>query len=558
MNLFKKSIVNGLKKNIKINEFDLEVPPDSDFGDYALPCFSFAKELKKSPVQIAKELAEKIEEIKHVEKVKSTGPYLNFFIKKKSIAKYTLSQIYSDPISYGKGTFKKTIMVEYSSPNTNKPLHLGHLRNILIGKTVSNIFSFQGNKVIQSCLVNDRGIHIMKSMLAYNRWGKGEPDKKTDHFVGDYYILYNQKLKKYPEIETQAQKMLQKWENGDKTIISLWKKMNKWAEDGFNETYKSLGIKFDKYYYESNMYDKGKDIVMKGFKEGIFEEDEGAIIAKLEEYKLSDKVLVREDGTTLYMTQDIFLGIKKFKDYNLDKSVYVVGSEQILHFKQLFKILELLGNKQVKDCYHLAYGMVYLPDGRMKSREGTIVDADNIIADMKTLASKEVVMRHKELKKKEIEKRSKVIGLGALKFFMLKTDANKDMTFNPKESISFEGETGPYVQYVYARIASIIRKYGKKVESKVDFKLFGDDEKILIKFLFNFSNIIAESSKYKPSIICRYLLDLTQCFNEYYHKVPILKVDEDLMKARILLIYCVKEIIKSGLNLLDIEVLEEM
>ena len=559
MNLFKQSIIDSLKIYVKISESDLEVPPDPSLGDYALPCFSFAKELKKSPMEIAIDLAMKIKEIKYIEKVKSTGPYLNFFIKKESLSKHTLSQIHLNPNDYGKGDLKKTIMVEYSSPNTNKPLHLGHLRNILIGRTVSNIFSFQGNKVIQSCLVNDRGIHIMKSMLAYEKWGDGEPDKKTDHFVGDYYVLYNDKLKKHPEIETEAQEMLVKWENGDKAIIKQWEKMNKWAEDGFNETYKSLGIKFDKYYYESNMYDKGKDIVMKGFNAKIFEKDEGAIIAKLEKYNLSDKVLVRGDGTTLYMTQDIFLGIKKFEDYKLDKSVYVVGSEQILHFKQLFKILELLGNKQVKDCFHLAYGMVYLPDGRMKSREGTVVDADNIISDMKTLAAKEIKKRHKELSEKEVEKRSYVIGLSALKFFMLKTDAQKDMTFNPKESISFEGETGPYVQYAYARIASIIRKYAKKVESKVDFTLFGEDEKALIKFLFNYSEIIVESSKYKPSVICRYLLDLAQYFNEYYHKTSILKADDkELIKARILLIYCVKEVIKSGLNLLDVEVLEEM
>ena len=560
MNLFKKSIVDSLKKYINIQESDLEVPPDPKLGDFALPCFSYTKELKKSPMEIAIDLAMKIEEIKFIEKVKSTGPYLNFFIKNESLTQHTLSQIYKNSNDYGKGSLKKTIMVEYSSPNTNKPLHLGHLRNILIGKTVSNIFSFQGNKVVQSCLINDRGTHIMKSMLAYEKWGKNkEPNKKTDHFVGDYYVLYNDKLKTHPELEKEAQEMLVKWEKGDKLVIPLWKKMNKWAEDGFNETYKSLGIKFDKLYYESNMYDKGKDIVMKGLKNGVFEKDEGAVIAKLEEYKLSDKVLVRGDGTTLYMTQDIFLGIKKFKDFNLDKSVYVVGSEQILHFKQLFKILELLGKKQVKDCFHLAYGMVYLPDGRMKSREGTVVDADNIIADMKELAKKEIVKRHKDLSIKEVDKRARVIGLGALKFFMLKTDALKDMTFNPKESISFEGETGPYVQYAYARIASIIRKYGENVNVKVDFSLFGDEEKTLVKFLYNYSDVVNESSKYKPSVICRYLLDLTQYFNEYYHKIPILKTeDKELIKARILLIHCVKEVIKSGLNILDIEVLEEM
>jgi len=554
---FKLDIHKILKKHVKVDIDLIEVPPDPGFGDYALPCFSLTKELKKSPDQIAEDLCKKLSDEKLFKEISTKGPYLNFFIKDEIISKNTLLQIYKDK-KYASSADKKTIMVEYSSPNTNKPLHLGHLRNITLGKSLSNILKFRGNKIVQSCLVNDRGIHITKSMLAYQKWGKGEPDKKSDHFVGDFYVLFNQKSKENPELEKDSHDMLKKWESRDKETLVLWKKMNRWALDGFNETYKKLGIKFDKLYYESDMYDKGKNIVMRGLKDGVFEKDDGAVVARLEKFKMPDKVLVRADGTTIYMTQDIFLGIKKFEDYRLDKSIYVVGSEQNLHFQQLFKILDILGNKKVKDCYHLGYGMVYLPEGRMKSREGNVVDADNIIDDMMSLAGKEIKKRHKKLSAVDIKKRAELIGLGALKFFLLKTDPLKDMTFNPEESISFEGETGPYVQYAYARIASILRKHKKSISDKVDFSKVGDDEIPLVKMLYKYPEIVRQASQYKPSTICRYLLDLSQEFNEYYHRVPILKADEDLMKSRLLLVYCIKEVIKSGLKLLDIDVLEEM
>jgi len=559
MNIFKKRIIDSLKKHIKVEESSIEVPPDPGFGDYAIPCFSFAKVLKKNPNQIAGELKKKVKKDDIIIDVKNIGPYLNFYINNIRLSEHVLKIIFKYKNNFGKTKDKKIIMVEYSSPNTNKPLHLGHIRNIVIGKSLSNIYLFKGNRIIQSCLVNDRGIHISKSMLAYQKWGKNKPpDKKSDHFVGDYYVLFNKNLKKNPGLEAGAQELLRKWEKKEKDVMSLWKTMNKWAEEGFIETYKSLGIRFDRYYHESKIYNKGKSIVEDGFKKGKFKKIDGAITAELEKFKLPDKVLMRADGTTLYMTQDIYLAIKKFDDYSLDKSIYVVGSEQKMHFAQLFKILELLGNKKVKDCHHLSYGMVYLPEGRMKSREGTVVDADDIINDMQNLAEKEIKKRHKKLSEKEVKRRAEIIGLGALKFFMLRTDPGKDMTFDPKESISFEGETGPYVQYVYARIASIQRKYGKRINDKVDFEALGDDEKPLIKLLFNFPDIVKEAANYKPSIICRYLLDLSQEFNEYYHKIPILNAEKEQMLARLLLISCIKEVIKSGLNLLDIDVLGEM
>ncbi len=559
MNIFKKRIYESLNRHIKADESLIEIPPDSSLGDFAIPCFTFAREQKKSPAAIAEELAGKIKPDELIAEVRNTGPYLNFFINKARLAGDVLGRIIEAKGSYGRSKDNKTIMVEYSSPNTNKPLHLGHVRNIVIGKSMSNILAFKGNRVIQSCLVNDRGIHISKSMLAYQRWGKDrEPDRKADHFVGDFYVMFNEKVKSAPELEEEAQDLLRRWENGDSDVKSLWKKMNSWAEKGFNETYTRLGIKFDRFYHESDIYDKGRDIVGKGLEDGIFKNIDGAITAELEDFSLPDKVLVRADGTTLYMTQDIYLAIRKFKDFNLDRSIYVVGSEQNMHFAQLFAILEKLGSSIVKDCHHLSYGMVYLPEGRMKSREGTVVDADTIIDDMLGLARAEVEKRYERLDEKETQKRSEVIGLGALKFFMLRTDPGKDMTFDPKESISFEGETGPYVQYAYARISSILKKHGKVISDSSDYDAIGAEETELVRQLSLFPDIVSDSARYKPSAVCRYLLDLSQRFNEYYHKVPILKAPEKQKRARLLLIFCIREVLRSGLGLLDIGVLEEM
>ena len=452
-------------------------------------------------------------------------------------------------------------MVEFCSPNTNKPLHLGHLRNMFIGQSISNIYEFLGHNVKRTCLVNDRGIHISKSMLAYKKFGKGKkPDKKPDKFVGDFYVKYNQAAKQNPSIEQEAKELLQKWEQGDKQTIKLWKTMNSWVYKGFGQTYEELEVKFDKFYYESQMYKKGRDIVMKGLKKGIFKKEDGAIIAELEKYKLPNKVLIRADGTSLYMTQDLYLAEKKFSDYSIKKSIYVVGNEQNLHFKQLFKILQLLDFKWAKGCYHLNYGMVYLPEGRMKSREGTIVDADDIIAEIRNLANKEIKKRHKKITKKELEKRSKAIGDGALRFFILKIDPYKDMVYNPEESISFEGETGPYVQYTHARISSILRKHKSKKKQKVNYAILEEKiEQNLVRQLSLFPDAVKQTTAhYKPSLLCRYLIELAQLFNEFYHKHQVLKAESELRQARIALILATKQVIKNGLNLLAIPAPEQM
>lgn len=590
MNKFQKEIIILLKKqgvNESLAESLIETPKSSELGDYAFPCFTLSKEFKKDPKQIANELSNKIKPNKLIEKIHAVGPFLNFFINKTEYSKDVLTEIFKKKHKFGvpdkknknsKTNLQKTsiqnqkkrIMVEFCSPNTNKPLHLGHVRNCVIGEAVSNILKFQNHKVIKSNLVNDRGIHICKSMLAYQKWGSNKlPDIKPDFFVGKYYVMFSQKAEEEKKsgkdiLEKEAQLMLQKWEQGDKKIISLWKRMNTWVYEGFNETYKSLGAEFDRFFYESKIYKEGKEIILNGLKEGIFSKDEtGAIIADMEKEKLGKKVLVRADGTTIYITQDIYLAKLKFENYKLDESIYVVGSEQNLHFQILFKILEMLGYKWAKNCRHLSYGMVYLPEGKMKSREGKVVDADDLVKEVIELARFEIKERHKDLNDKEIEKRARAIGLGALKFYLLKTEVAKDIHYDPKESISFEGETGPYVQYTYARLSSVLRKLDEKLDAaffkKTKFNVYDEKEKEIIRMLGEFPEIARDASaQLKPSIITRYLLDLSQKTNEFYHANPILAAPEELLKARIVLAHSARQVIGTGLNLLGIEAIEEM
>ncbi|MBU0535472.1 MAG: arginine--tRNA ligase, partial [Nanoarchaeota archaeon] len=443
----KKEIVRILKKQVKIDESLLEVPPQPELGDYSLPCFSLSKQLKKSPADIAQDLVRKIDLKQPIVKIEVKGSYLNFFVNKQIMAASVLPEISKNKSKFGMTHKKKeTVMIEFPSPNTNKPLHLGHIRNIVIGDSMANIFKFLGDKVIRANLNNDRGVHICKSMLAYQRWGNGkkpfEVKKKPDHFVGDFYVKFSQEAKDKPDMEEEAKEMLQRWEKKDKKVRELWKLMNAWAYEGFEETYDALGVSFDKYYYESNFYDKGKEIVLKGLKKGLFKKGEGqSVIAELGNHKLPDKVLLREDGTSIYITQDLYLATKKFTDYKLDKSIHVVANEQNTHFMQLFRILGILGYKWAGKNIHLSYGMVYLPNGRMKSREGTFVDADDLIKEMENVAEKEILKRDPKISKAELKKRAEIIGLGALKFYFAKIDAVRDMTYDPEESISFEGET---------------------------------------------------------------------------------------------------------------------
>ncbi|MBW3013195.1 arginine--tRNA ligase [Candidatus Woesearchaeota archaeon] len=565
---FKKHVVELLDKFTDLSKEEieklLEIPPDTSLGDYAFPCFALARILKKSPQEIAQKLVGEIPVKDPIEKITFVGPYVNFFVNKSSFAKQILTQPLVLPNLKMMG-LPESVMIEYPSPNTNKPLHFGHVRNMSIGCSISKIYKYLGAKVIQADLVNDRGIHICKSMLAYKKFGENkEPDKKSDHFVGDFYVLYNKKLAEDPNLEKEAQEMLVKWEDGDIETIKLWKKMNKWALDGISKTYKLFGVNHDIVYYESEIYKEGKEIVEDGFERGIFKKDEtGATVCPLSQFPgMKDKVLLRSDGTSIYIVQDIFLAKKKFDDFNMQKSVYVVGNEQIYHFQVLFKILEMLEFPFAKDCFHLAHGMVFLPEGRMKSREGTTADADDILDDMYLMSRAEVVKRHKDLEEGEIKKRATQIALGAIKFFLLRTDPKKDMIFNPKESLSFEGETGPYVQYAHARICSILGRLDtEKLATNVDFSVLQDKSEIeLIQLLSQFNQMAGEAALgYKPSIVCRYLLDLSQKFNEFYHKCPVLQAEsEQLKNARLLLVNKIKEVIKEGLQLLGIDAPEAM
>ena len=565
MNFFKEKLILLLTKYSGLESLEivklLEVPREKTLGDFSLPCFELAKKFKKSPVMIAEEIQLKIPKNKILSKIETKNGYLNFFINKEESTKYTLNEILSKKNKYGSSTIgkKKPIMIEYSSPNTNKPLHLGHVRNNVIGMSLSKILEMEGYRVIKSCVINDKGVHICKSMLMYIKYGQNKlPDKKPDHFVGDFYVLFSKKLQEYPELEKEALELLNKWEQGDKKTLELWKKMNSWVYKGFNETYKEIGSSFDKLYYESQIYNKGKEIIFKGLKNNKFKEEDGAIIADLSKYNLPNKVLIRSDKTSLYITQDIYLAKLKFEQYKLYKSIYVVGNEQILQFKQLFSILDLLGESWYKNCIHLSYGYVSLPSGRMKSREGTVIDADNLIKDLTDIARNELIKRHK-LSPKELERRSKIIAIGSIKLFFIKYETYKDFVFDPQESLSFEGETGPYIQYTYARANSILRKNKMQIKSYNPKELIEKEEIDLVDKLSNFKDIVEEASiSYKPSLVAHYLIELCQQFNEFYQKCPVMESKKGLKEARIMLVKAAIQVINNSSNLLNIPLLDEM
>jgi arginyl-tRNA synthetase len=566
----KKTVANTLVEflsNIDPEEIEayLEIPPSEIDFSYALPCYRLAKIEKKTPSLIANELKAKLKDVEYLENIKVSGPYLNLKVKPR----YILETIFNYREDYGRirdlqeglDEKKKRYVIEYPSPNTNKPLHFGHIRNMLLGKSVSNLLSYLGHTVFQVNLNNDRGIHICKSMLAYKKWGQGQPpNKKSDHFVGDFYVKYNEMVAKDDALEKEAYELLRKWEKGDKETVKLWKKMNDWALQGHKKTYQKLSISFDKEYYESNLYLKGKEIILKGVDKGIFEYlEDGAIVAKLKDnYNLEDKVLIRSDGTSLYITQDIYLAYKKKQDFNYDMSIYVVGDEQIQVFKWLFAVLDMLGFEG--NNYHLSYGMINLPSGKMKSREGTVVDADDIIEEVERLAYEEVYKRYKDLVESEKLNRAELIGLAALSFYILKYNPTKGFTFIPDESISFEGETGPYIQYCYARIESIIQKSAKEITTNINWDLFQHEkESNLINQMIYFPEIIKTVEKtYNIHLVPQYLLSLCQAFNSFYTSCQVISEDKELEKSRLLLIRCVQIIIKIGLTMLGIDTLDQM
>jgi arginyl-tRNA synthetase len=464
---------------------------------------------------------------------------------------------------YGIGTIGKgkRTMVEFPSPNTNKPLHLGHLRNMSIGESLSRILEFNGGYVVRANLNNDRGIHICKSMLAYQKWGRGKNPKKqkikSDHFVGDFYVMFEKKKTK--KLEGEAQEMLRLWEAGDKKTLELWKKMNAWALDGFKETYKNFKVKHDVNFFESKIYQKGKEIISEGLQKKIFERGkDGEIKINLEKEGLGEKILLRNDGTSVYVVQDLALAKIKFGDYKLDNSFYVVGNEQEYHFDVLFSILEKLGFKN-KGMKHISYGMVNLPSGRMKSREGTAVDADNLIEQISKMAEKELQEREKDKKfsKKELEKRSLAISLAAIKYMLLKVDIKRNMMFNPKESVSFEGDTGPYLMYSYARASSILRKIKTPIK-KFETGELEEKEIELVKKLSQFpETVLGAYNSLNPALIANYSYQLAQIFNEFYHSCKVLG-SEEKEPFRLALVQSFRQVLKNSLGLLGIDTLEKM
>ncbi len=538
-------------------------------GDYTLVVFPLLRISKAAPEATGQAIGEWVvancEEVASFNVVKG---FLNFCLSSK-FWNETLCQISSDGDFGQLPSTGKTIMVEFSSPNTNKPLHLGHVRNNLLGSSVSDILKAAGNNVIKATLVNDRGVHICKSMYAWQkRFDGATPEstgKKGDHLVGDCYVEYAKMEKEDPAVLEDVHKMLVDWENGDPQVRALWKMMNGWVFEGFEQTYKALGISFDKTYYESQTYLLGKELVQKGLEKGVFVKDpDGSVWCDLTADGLDRKILLRSDGTSVYITQDLGTAERRFEESHLDSHVYVVGNEQDYHFQVLKLILSKLGFDWAERIYHLSYGMVELPEGKMKSREGTVVDADDLIEKMyqEAKTTSEDSGKLADMSQEEKESLYHMIGLGALKYFILKVDPKKTMLFDPKESIDFNGNTGPFIQYTHARIKSILRKAegeGKQAEVEESVELSAKEVR-LVKILSSYPVKVKEAAdSFSPALIANYCYDLSKEFNQYYHDTPILKeTDEQVLSMRLSLISSIAVILEKAMGLLGIQLPERM
>ena len=555
-------------------------------GNLTLVVFPFLKISKKNPEQTASEIGQYL--VEHCEAIASFNVvkgFLNLVIAPAAWLSL-LADIDADE-QYGHKQVTDAsplVMIEYSSPNTNKPLHLGHVRNNLLGWSLAQIMQANGNKVIKTNIVNDRGIHICKSMLAWLKWGNGEtPEtsgKKGDHLIGDYYVAFDkhyreeikqlvaqgmdeETAKQEAPLIKEAHEMLVKWEQNDPEVRALWEKMNNWVYAGFDETYKRMGVSFDKIYYESQTYLKGKAKVEEGLAKGLFERHEdNSVWADLTNEGLDQKLLLRSDGTSVYMTQDIGTAEMRFQDYPIDKMIYVVGNEQNYHFQVLSILLDRLGFKWGKELVHFSYGMVELPNGKMKSREGTVVDADDLMQLMidDALKTSMELGKFADMEEEERNEIARIVGMGALKYFILKVDARKNMLFNPEESIDFNGNTGPFIQYTYARIRSILRKAPSTPSSLSSLSTLNDKEIELIQKMSEYGAAVEQAGKdYSPSGIANYCYELTKVFNQFYHDYSILnEEDEQKRQVRLAIARNVGKIIKNGMALLGIEVPERM
>jgi arginyl-tRNA synthetase len=585
----------GVEVDIIADKIAVETPPNPEMGDLGLPMFPFAKAFRSAPMAIAKEVAELIankDEAKAIGEFFAVGPYVNVRLDKAAQAEKILSKIDSEGDEYGsigsdgkKALEGRRVMVEFSSPNTNKPLHLGHMRNDALGESVSRILKKAGAEVCKVDLINNRGIHICKSMLAYKLFHEANgdtPEKlgmKGDHFVGQCYVEFDRYLKgekdkpetAHPEVQEMAEEMLRKWEAGDEETRKLWQMMNDWTFNGVKETYDRTGVGFDKFYFESETYLKGKDEIQKGLEKGVFfKADDGSVrvdvteaVGKGKDGEDHEKVLLRKDGTSVYITQDIGTAISRHNDWAFNELVYVVATEQNFHFKVLFYILKKLGFDWAEKLHHLAYGLVNLPNGRMKSREGTVVDADDLIDSLHADALKAIKERGREEEVGNADDVAEKVALAALHYYLLQVSPVKDMVFNPEESLSFNGNTGPYLQYMGARISSILRKAhdaGVEADSSAVALLKGAEEWELIKTLGEFPALVARAAEsLDPSIVANYLYSVSKAFSKFYQTSPILSVeDKKLSGARLYLAKCTLTVLKNAMDLVLVQFLDKM
>ncbi|AFG37945.1 arginine--tRNA ligase [Spirochaeta africana] len=558
--------------SIDLSQVIVSLPPSSDLGDLAFPMFPLARGFRSAPPAIATAVAALLASGNciWIADARAAGPYVNVFLHRSRYTELIASDLTSAPEKFGRTSRYegRKVMVEFSCPNTNKPLHLGHLRNNALGSSVARLYAAAGAEVERVNLINDRGVHICKSMLAYREFGNGATPEsagmKSDHFVGSWYVRFAQWAKEDPSAEQRAAEMLQQWEAGDPEVMELWRTMNRWTIDGINQTYLRTGIEFDRVYYESETYLSGRTEIMEGLERGIFyTAEDGAIMVDLAEIGLDTKVLLRKDGTSLYLTQDIGTAIARHRDWPFEQMVYVVGSEQQYHFHVLFHVLKKLGYTWAENLYHLSYGMVNLPDGRMKSREGTVVDADDLLSQLTSLALAELEERGRDSEVDDPQATAHAIALGALHYYLLMVTPNKDMVFDPSESLSFTGNTGPYLQYVGARISSMMRKAGFDMASaaSIDYDLLNmDSEWDLIKAIGRFPEVVERSAEgYAPSELAGYLYDLGKSFSRYYHDTPVFQgVEPATAQARLALCGFVLAVMRQGFDLLGIPFLDRM
>ena len=582
-NIIEQKLAEVILNVYQLKDIQLEIQENkTEFeGDFTVVTFPLVKQLKKNPESIGLELGQALTE--QTELLKSFNVvkgFLNVKVKNQFFVDQfkTVSEQFS--VIEKKNA---TVMVEYSSPNTNKPLHLGHVRNNLLGFSVAQILNEAGYDVIKTQIINDRGIHICKSMLAWEKFGEGKTPQTTttkgDKFVGNYYVEFDknykkeiaelveqgiseEQAKKDAPLMKEAQKMLLDWENGDEKVRDLWKEMNSWVYEGFNQTYKRLGVDFDQVQYESNTYILGKDLIQEGLDKGVlYQKEDGSVWCDLTDEGLDQKLLLRSDGTSVYMTQDLGTAVERFKENNIQKLIYTVGNEQDYHFQVLFKILKKLGYEWADQLFHLSYGMVELPNGKMKSREGTVVDADELMQDMFDIAKSksEELGKLENFSEEEKNHNYESIGIGALKYFMLKVDPKKKMLFNPEESIDFNGNTGPFIQYTFARIQSLLTKANFTMKETESIEL-SQSEKELIMQLANYKTVVAKAAEsLSPALVANYLYDLVKSYNSFYQNNPILiQEDENIKQYRLNLSDLTAKTIKKSLKLLGIETVNRM